>query len=617
MVRQRSVLLGVCLLCAARGVQAQNIVFIDTPDIKRSNLNGSGSTTILTSFSPLPFSLSLDLVNRNMYWADLQTVLVSPGINRAGINGSNPVTIINDTNAFPDGIPLRSVQGVAVDYVRGKLYFTERDSSGLENNSGRLCRADLDGSDIEVLLSGAGVNPRGLAVDMAGARIYWADSGSGTIKGAGLDGSAIGTVVSGLVAPRAIALNLEAHEIYWIQRGPSLSVPEIRKVNLGTNVVSVVVPSSNLNVPVGLAVNYCDGKLYFSDGGLDLLFRRSLSGGPVEVLASAGNASSIAMDICADGNPCTDDDCQLAPSACMFQNNADACTDSDPCTTLEACSGGVCTGTQVDCSSFNDSCNSSGCNPATGQCETNPTNNGGACDDGNPCTAGETCQSGDCQGGSTVDCSLLDGACHVGVCNSGACESQPTNQGGACDDGNPCTTGETCNAGTCQAGSTLDCSSLNGACQVGVCNSGQCESQAANQGGACDDGNACTTGPTCNAGACGGGRRHLHAGRLQPPERLRLHGGRPHRPAESARGDGHVDEHPAGHRQQPRCQARYGHQGAGRCQYEQRASRGQRTQRLQEPRASPAGQQDHRCPGWAVDRRSRRHPGLPVAHGLL
>jgi hypothetical protein len=211
------------------------------------------------------------------------------------------------------------------------------------------------------------------------------------------------------------------------------------------------------------------------------------------------------MDICADGNPCTDDDCQLAPSACMFQNNADACTDSDPCTTLEACSGGVCTGTQVDCSSFNDSCNSSGCNPATGQCETNPTNNGGACDDGNPCTAGETCQSGDCQGGSTVDCSLLDGACHVGVCNSGACESQPTNQGGACDDGNPCTTGETCNAGTCQAGSTLDCSSLNGACQVGVCNSGQCESQAANQGGACDDGNACTTGTTCNAGACGGG----------------------------------------------------------------------------------------------------------------
>jgi hypothetical protein len=47
-----------------------------------------------------------------------------------------------------------------------------------------------------------------------------------------------------------------------------------------------------------------------------------------------------------------------------------------------------------------------------------------------------------------------------GVCLSGACVGAgPLAEGDACDDGNPCTVGETCHAGTCQA-ETVRCDAV-------------------------------------------------------------------------------------------------------------------------------------------------------------
>ncbi|MHC4275562.1 MAG: hypothetical protein ACYSUR_18115, partial [Planctomycetota bacterium] len=51
---------------------------------------------------------------------------------------------------------------------------------------------------------------------------------------------------------------------------------------------------------------------------------------------------------CDDGNPCTDDVCDLATEFCMPPvNNTDACDDGASCTTGDVCSAGVCTGTST------------------------------------------------------------------------------------------------------------------------------------------------------------------------------------------------------------------------------------------------------------------------------
>jgi len=289
---------------------------------------------------------------------------------------------------------------------------------------------------------------------------------------------------------------------------------------------------------------------------------------------------------CGDGNLCTTDTC--ASGTCQNVNNTIACNDGNACTSGDACSGGTCVGTVVpngttcddgalctvsdvctggacagvliDCSSESDACNVGSCNPATGVCKPDPANEGGPCDDGDPCTAADSCEDGFCVGtpiqdngacddgdlctesddcqngvcsGKAVDCSDLNDGCNIGACNpaTGFCQAVVMNEGGPCDDGDFCTTGDLCSNGVCAGtpipegqscddgslctlnetcfggvcvGTAIDCSSQNGPCTMGVCNAqtGQCSAQPINEGLTCDDGNLCTLGDTCVVGAC-------------------------------------------------------------------------------------------------------------------
>jgi hypothetical protein len=104
------------------------------------------------------------------------------------------------------------------------------------------------------------------------------------------------------------------------------------------------------------------------------------------------------------------------------------------------------------------------------------TDNTAPCDDGNGCTTNDTCQNGACVG-TPVQCG-------GDQCNPIGCVSETSTAflcvPGAplnCDDGNPCTT-DTCDP-------TLGC-------------------QHTFNTAACDDGNPCTTGDVCSNGVCAG-----------------------------------------------------------------------------------------------------------------
>jgi hypothetical protein len=156
------------------------------------------------------------------------------------------------------------------------------------------------------------------------------------------------------------------------------------------------------------------------------------------------------------------------------------------------------------CAELNGPCSLGVCDTVSGQCELVPINEGGTCDDGNACTTGDTCVNASCSG-IEPDCSHLDDACNVGSCNplTVLCEAVPTHQGMACDDTNPCTVIDSCDVGVC-TGSPKDCSSADEACAVGVCNptDGLCEPQFVGDGTSCDDQDACTTGESCTGGNC-------------------------------------------------------------------------------------------------------------------
>ncbi|GJM24740.1 MAG: hypothetical protein DHS20C16_11550 [Phycisphaerae bacterium] len=205
---------------------------------------------------------------------------------------------------------------------------------------------------------------------------------------------------------------------------------------------------------------------------------------------------------------CTVGACNAMSGVCeaLPANEGGGCDDSNNCTNGDACTAGECLGTPVDCSPLDDACLVGTCNPQDGLCDAVPTNEGGACDDLIACTANDSCMDGVCSG-EFVDCSHLNDICVVGLCNSsnGLCEAVPTNEDGACDDTDLCTTADACSNGVC-VGVAVDCSTLDTDCIVGICSqsSGECESVAANEGGVCSDLDHCTTGDVCIDGVCSG-----------------------------------------------------------------------------------------------------------------
>ncbi|HEX4823792.1 MAG TPA: hypothetical protein VFV19_05740 [Candidatus Polarisedimenticolaceae bacterium] len=204
---------------------------------------------------------------------------------------------------------------------------------------------------------------------------------------------------------------------------------------------------------------------------------------------------------CDDGSPCTVDTCNPATGQCQYANvpNGTTCDDGNPCTTGTRCISGTC-GTPVVCNDGNP-CTIDHCSPTAGGCVFTPV----VCDDANPCTTdtcavasgacvytpnpGAPCDDGDlcthqdscvtqpgnpiptCQG--TPTCADAD-PCTADLCDpaTGACSFPPI----VCDDGNPCTAD---------------------ACVGGVCTSSPLV------GALCNDGNRCTTGDTCVSGPAG------------------------------------------------------------------------------------------------------------------
>ena len=75
----------------------------------------------------------------------------------------------------------------------------------------------------------------------------------------------------------------------------------------------------------------------------------------------------------------------------------------------------------------------------------------------------------------------------------------------ACNDGNACTTSDTCASSACVGGAAANCDDANG-CTTDNCSTDTGCVHTITSGAICDDGNACSTGETCSAlGVCGGG----------------------------------------------------------------------------------------------------------------
>ena len=211
-----------------------------------------------------------------IYWTDHQT----DKIHRANLDGSNVQDLVTKGLNFPGGI--------ALDVAGGKMYWSNQAAAKIQ------C-ANLDGSNIENLVTGLR-EPFDIALDIVGGKMYWTDWGTNKIQRASLNGSNIEDLVTtGLETPLGIALDVAAGKMYWTDNGTN----KIQRANLdGSNVQDLV--TRGLETPGGIALDVAGGKMYWTNSGAAKIQRANLDGSNIEDLVTRTQGLMDPWDIALD-----------------------------------------------------------------------------------------------------------------------------------------------------------------------------------------------------------------------------------------------------------------------------------------------------------------------------
>jgi DNA-binding beta-propeller fold protein YncE len=206
----------------------------DNGGVFRSNQNGQGIKLVTTA--QFPSALRLSVALDRLYFGDQS----AEELRRVRSNGKDNVLVA--------GTPF--YRGLAIDEAGGRVYWTTSDTA----SSGRILRANLDGSGVEVVVSSPepAFKPGSIALDTAGGKVYWTDSVLGKVRRANLDGTGMEDLFDsgGLGGPKGITLDLRAGKVYWGQdiESEGFLFGEIRRMGLdGSNPETVATGLGSVN----------------------------------------------------------------------------------------------------------------------------------------------------------------------------------------------------------------------------------------------------------------------------------------------------------------------------------------------------------------------------------
>jgi len=248
--------------------------------MRHHSWTSSAAVVLLWLVSFLALALGLvrpenAVADNKMYWMNP----VTDKIQRADLDGANVEDVVTTG--------LDSPSGIALD-LAGKMYWTD-------SSAHKIQRADLDGANVEELVTTGLRLPKAIALDLASGKMYWTDTSTDKIQRSDLDGSNVEDLVTtGLLNPFGIALDLFSGKMYWVDT----LTGKIQRADLdGANVEDLV--TTGLNRPAGIALDLASGKMYWTDWGAHKIQRSDLDGANVEDLVTTGlnRPAGIALDL--------------------------------------------------------------------------------------------------------------------------------------------------------------------------------------------------------------------------------------------------------------------------------------------------------------------------------
>ena len=214
----------------------------------------------------------------DVYWTDDVAGLIV----RGDSNGGPPQQLLGPING------LQEPRGIALDVAGGKIYFAD-------NGLNIIGRANLDGSGAEELIHSANAFLADVELDLVNRKMYWADRDNGTIRRANLDGTG-GEIVRTVADPYFFELDVAGGKVYW-SNGDG---PSIFRANVdGSGPIETIVSGLDHVRDVGL--DLANGMIYWGDRDTHKIQRRLISGGTIEDLFDASDGldrpHGLALDL--------------------------------------------------------------------------------------------------------------------------------------------------------------------------------------------------------------------------------------------------------------------------------------------------------------------------------
>jgi hypothetical protein len=233
--------------------------------------------------------------------------------------------------------------------------------------------------------------------------------------------------------------------------------------------------------------------------------------------ACCGDGEVGTGEDCDDGNQddsdCCTTSCRFAPSDTVCRPSAGTCDEPETCTGSSGiCPADVFKPASTMCRAVAGDCDvAESCTGSSATCPTDAFKStsticrtvDGECDAAESCTGSSaTCPPDAFKSTSTV-CRPAANQCDAAEHCTGTGENCPSDTAlpdtTPCEDGNPCTTGDTCWGFGCIAGPPVACTPLDTCHVAGVCDpeTGTCSNPAAPDGTPCNDGTVCTQNDSC------------------------------------------------------------------------------------------------------------------------
>ena len=255
-------------------IERPPIYWVDADDGTLQSLTGSEIEPFASSVQNAN-SIAVDMAGDKVYWTE-QTSDRTGRIRRANLNGFN-IQLVKELTSVP--------KGLALDTSNGKLYLT--------NSWGKVQRMNLDGTSFQSNLIVSLDSPSGIAVDAAGGKVYWLEQtsdSSGRIQRADLDGSNVELVKELTSVPKGLALDTSNGKLYLTNSWGKVQRMDLDGTSFESNLIL------NLDSPGSIAVDAAAGKVYWAEA--NSIRRANLNGGNRQDVATGiGAPAGIALSV--------------------------------------------------------------------------------------------------------------------------------------------------------------------------------------------------------------------------------------------------------------------------------------------------------------------------------